>query len=237
MRLIFDNATYITCVSSYLQRGIQKITKNQHITVIPNVIEFPDRKNVKLADIYNKKNINILHVSLLSDREKNISSLIRVFASLSKIYPNIILHIVGSGHDELKLKKLANKFEVYGSRIIFHGAINNDLLSGFYKNADFFVLSSNVETFSVVAAESLFFGCPVLSTKCGGPEDFINEEVGLLVENSEKSLKDGLVYMVNNYKKFQSSYLSRYAREKFASGVINKKFNKVFDEVIQGYDR
>lgn len=44
-----------------------------------------------------------------------------------------------------------------------------------------FVCSSRTETLSCVLNEAAACGKPVISTRCGGPEDIVTEETGLLV--------------------------------------------------------
>lgn len=52
-------------------------------------------------------------------------------------------------------------------------------VAGFFCECDFFVLNSNFETFSVVTAEALAYGKPVIATRCGGPEEFVNKIMGI----------------------------------------------------------
>jgi glycosyltransferase involved in cell wall biosynthesis len=45
----------------------------------------------------------------------------------------------------------------------------------------FFVLASNLETYRFAFVEALFMGLPVIASRNGSDEDFINEENGVLL--------------------------------------------------------
>lgn len=67
------------------------------------------------------------------------------------------------------------------------------------KQADLFLLGSRDESFSLVVAESLVLGIPVLSTKCTGPNELIqNMTNGILVDNSTEGIKEGLQLFFEN---------------------------------------
>jgi glycosyltransferase involved in cell wall biosynthesis len=55
--------------------------------------------------------------------------------------------------------------------------------------ANCFVLPSHAENFGVVLIEALSTGLPVISTRCGGPEDIIDDRVGILLRPGDE---DGL---------------------------------------------
>ena len=62
--------------------------------------------------------------------------------------------------------------------------------------ANCFVLPSYAENFGVVLIEALATGLPVISTRCGGPEDIISGSVGILLEpGDERGLADALLAM------------------------------------------
>jgi glycosyltransferase involved in cell wall biosynthesis len=98
-------------------------------------------------------------------------------------------------------------------RITFHGMKSKQEVAEFMRQADLFVLPSLFETFSIVTAEALSTGIPVLATRCGGPEEFVNEDVGLVVPpGDEEALCKGLDYMMDNLEKFNPNKISSYAR-------------------------
>ena len=84
------------------------------------------------------------------------------------------------------------------------------------RNSDYFVLSSNFETFGVVLIEAMSCGLPVISTKSGGPETIIiNEKLGLLCE---KNNIFALANVIKNITKmnFDSNYIRNYAIRNFS---------------------
>lgn len=68
-------------------------------------------------------------------------------------------------------------------------------------NSDLFVCSSRSEGYSLVIAESLVLGIPVLSTYCSGPNELLDEgRYGKLVKNDNNGsgLYEGLKQLLND---------------------------------------
>jgi glycosyltransferase involved in cell wall biosynthesis len=94
------------------------------------------------------------------------------------------------------------------------------------------VLSSLCETFSAPAIEALATGIPVLSTRCGGPEEFITQDVGLLVAPAdEESLYKGLEYMLDNLHLYSPQRISQYAAERFSPEVVGAKLHALYQSL------
>ena len=92
-------------------------------------------------------------------------------------------------------------------RIILEENIKNDVhLMGFLKNPyslmakmDLFVCSSLAEGYSLVNAEAMTIGLPVISTDCAGPKELLgNGKYGMLVENNLDALYKGLFQVINS---------------------------------------
>jgi len=143
------------------------------------------------------------------------------------------LHIIGEGIDRERLEKITIDYSIKDKIVIFHGFIKNDKLLNFLQNSDFFILNSIYETFSVVCAEALAAGIPVISTRCGGPEDFINENVGILIEKgNQQELIRAINYMLDNSEKYDPWALHEYIKSRFGYEKVGKQFYKQYLEVL-----
>lgn len=69
----------------------------------------------------------------------------------------------------------------------------------YIKAADAFVCSSRHESFSLVVAESLVLGTPVVSTRCSGPVELLdNGEYGILTDNTVEALTEGVKLILSD---------------------------------------
>lgn len=222
-----EKAECTIAVSNFLKKALikSKIGKDHH--VIPNVVESSE-ENIERTD----DEIRILNVSDMEDSIKNISGMLHAFAAVSPKYPNLRLHLVGGGSDEKMLKKLAKDLGL-SAKVTFFGRLANDKVLPMYQLVDFVLINSKVETFSVVAAEALLAGKPVLTTRCGGVEEFVNDRNGILIKtNDTKELEKAMDKMINNYSDFDPVALKKYAKEKFSSKAIGKSLSTIYHSII-----
>jgi len=90
--------------------------------------------------------------------------------------------------------------------VIWHGKVNNDKIQEAYHSFDIMVHPAiYLEVFGLTLLESLSSGRPVIATKCGGPEDFVQDAIdGILVEpNNAESLSKALKRCIDNPKYVQ----------------------------------
>jgi L-malate glycosyltransferase len=220
-RLVFRNADGASAVSRFLLQALRNHDLVGSASVsIPNVVDVPKALEKKNLDIGRLK---LISVSLLNDRDKNITGMLRAFCSVCEKHPGVELHIVGSGQDFEKIEDLARKLGLLGKCVFLKGYIRNSEIHKEYLDASFFVLNSNYETFSVATAEAIAYGVPVVVTKCGGPEEFVTPEIGILVERqNEESLAQGMTYMIEHFRSFDPMMLRRYAKERFGEENVGR---------------
>ena len=228
--LAFRWADRVLPVSHALQDAIERYGLRAHFEVIPNVADtklfFP------APDVRSGLGVKrILFVGQLAP-VKGIPLLINAAAQLRSKRVDWRLDIVGDGKERLEYERLAVDLKL-GDKVIFHGFRSRRDVAEFMRRADLFVLPSLAETFSVPAAEALACGTPVRSTRCGGPEEFIVEDVGSLVRCGDAdALFRGLDQMLNNLHLYSRQWISQYARERFSPEVVGAQMHAVYKSLM-----
>lgn len=175
----------------------------------------------------------VAHVSVMGPA-KNLDLLLEAVARLRSRRTDFVLRLVGDGECRESLEGLTTHLGL-SDIVEFVGRQTPDEVHRTLSEAAFTVVSSTHETFSVSAAESLMCGRPVVATRCGGPEEFITPEVGLLVEsNSAEALAEGMSWMLDNLHRYHPAHLSEYAAARFAPDVVARRILEVYRSVLNG---
>lgn len=227
-RFIARKASAITSVSSYLLIGMKTCGLiNSTSRIIPNVIENTDVNTIPV----NRNQINVLMVADLVDEIKNISGVIRMISQTDHASP-FILRIIGGGPDEDKLKKLASDLNLLDRIIFFEGQKNNSEVYTYLRNCDFLILNSRYETFSLICAEAMSCGKPVLATACGGPNEFVIKETGLLIKpDNGEELKENFEFMLKHFHEYDALWISNYAKSMFSMEKVGKAFQILYSSI------
>jgi glycosyltransferase involved in cell wall biosynthesis len=221
------NASRVVAVSNYLANKIMSFNITRNIDIIPNIILQKDLMSSKSTN----ERVTFICVANLI-REKGIIELLNAVKLLSLKKLEFTVQILGSGvlYDEIYhfIKVHSLQFIVY----LLGSKTNNEVLE-MISNADIFVLPSYQETFGVVYAEAISLGKPVIATKCGGPEDIINEINGVFCDIGDSSdLAKKMEYMYYNYQSYDAFKIKNSFMDKFSSSKICNKIFKVYNEVI-----
>lgn len=238
-KIIIKNAGSITTVSESLKEKMLGLGLNNTYFVVPNVIESIDLQ-AKTTDFFTKESsaakIKILTVADLVDAHKNISGIIKAVANIYSQNPSIEFHIIGDGPDKLQLTSLAGSLQGEDKFIFFHGRQTNEYVYDFLQQIDFVVINSNFETFSVVAAEALVNGKPVISTICGGPEEFITSECGILIKpGNQHQLQEAILKMISGYKNYDALKLNEYISQKYNYKAVGSQFYNIYRSLIVNF--
>ena len=224
-----SKASAIITVSEFLKKGMLKYGFNAKFLVVPNIVES------KPAQISSKNDKFIfLTVADLDDEIKNISSVINSLAAIkSSGQTGFQYHIIGSGKDADKLFKISQVSGFNDDEIVFHGLQSNDYVLDFLNRADCIIINSFYETFSVIAAEALLAGKPLICTKCGGIDDFVDNECGILIEpGNNLQLQNAIIAMLQNARHYDSKKLKQKVSMRFNSDVIGKQLNEIYRSYI-----
>ena len=154
----------------------------------------------EVNDIEKPKDKMLLVTSGRLVSQKGYESLLEACNKLNKDSIKYELWILGEGWDRPKLEELMNKYSLSNVKLL--GFKENPYK--YIKQGDLFVCSSKNEGFSLVIAEAMILGLPVISTNCSGPNELLNfGEYGYMVENNEEALYKGLKEIISNDEKLK----------------------------------
>ena len=129
-------------------------------------------------------------------QQKAFHRLISITAQLVTAGYDIELWLIGEGEQRPLLEKQIANLKLK-DRVFLTGFQNNPY--PYIKNADLFVCSSLIEGYSTVVTEALILGIPIVTTDCAGMSELLeNGQYGLITENSEESLYQGIKYILDN---------------------------------------
>ena len=162
---------------------------------------------------------------------KGYDVLIRAFAKLQDREARLI--IIGDGELRAELSALCRDFSVI-DRVSFTGKTDRNAIARMMSDSSAYVLASRSETVGVSYIEALAMGLPVIATRCGGPEAFMTEKCGLMVDVDDV---EGLTAAMDRLEKGIDSYspgeIRDYIRSHFSGEVIAKQLEKIFEEEIK----
>jgi glycosyltransferase involved in cell wall biosynthesis len=162
---------------------------------------------------------------------KGFDLLIRAFARRFRGDATVRLVIGGGGDIRGDLEALADAAGV-GSQVSFLGAIPRETVRDVMWKANAFVLPSYAENFGVVLIEALATGLPVISTRCGGPEDIIDGTVGILLEpGDEQGLADALSAMRNGLA-YDAEAIRAHAVGRYGYATVGPRLRDLYCRVL-----
>ncbi|HEU4768217.1 MAG TPA: glycosyltransferase [Pyrinomonadaceae bacterium] len=157
--------------------------------------------------------------------QKGLSHLIDAVHLLTQKGMNSFEVVIGGdGPDRQKLEEQVQNLGVE-RYCRFLGGLNREQVRERMQKCDVFVLSSLHETFGVVVGEAMACGKPVISTRCGGPEFFVNDDNGVLVDVANAhALADAMADFINDRHAFnpdtvRASVVDRFSPEAFVRNV------------------
>ena len=186
---IYYKYNKVICVSNSVEKVMKDYYTLYNTATIYNPIDFDDivSKAEKTLDVILPPAVNIVSVGRLVP-QKGYDLLIPIIAQLRKEGLNIHLYLIGEGSDRALLSQLIldNDLNDY---IHLVGFLRNPF--ALMKQMDLFVCPSRAEGFSLVIAEAMVLGLPVVSMDCAGPNELLDDgKYGVLCSNYDEFYKE-----------------------------------------------
>ena len=135
----------------------------------------------------------------------------------------------GTAHPFLPQVKALNLSE----HLSFEDAVPWEELPPYMAAADLFVLPSFSEGLTTSLIEAMACGLPVVATRCGGPEEVVNEEVGRLVAVGDaEDLAAGILAVLDEYDCYDRAAIRRQAEECYDYRRVAARIHALYEEVL-----
>jgi glycosyltransferase involved in cell wall biosynthesis len=143
------------------------------------------------------------------------------------------LSLVGTGPQESLFRKQARQFKVDG-HLQWLGAVSREAMPTIYAEHDLLVVSSLAETFSLVAAEALACGLPVVATRCGGPEEILGPlDLPLVSPGNPAALTGAILSMLCRLPSFDRQGAAQSVEQRFSMTMLASRLEEIYSELLR----
>lgn len=208
------------CVSDYVKKDFTSIIKlDKPCEVLYNTVESDKIISLSKEPVENLDDdgkFKLVAVGTLK-KSKGYDRLLHIVNRLAKNDKlPVHLYILGIGPIQSELENYANDNSLQES-ITFLGYDTNPYK--YVANCDLFVCASHAEGFSTAATEALIVGTPVCTVEVSGMKEMLgeNNEYGVVTENDENALYEGIKKFVTNSELLESYKFKAVERGKYFS--------------------
>jgi glycosyltransferase involved in cell wall biosynthesis len=227
---IFRQNTPVIAVSKALMEDIKSFSGSSFPGyIVPNVVN---------TDIFTYHKINaqpgIDRFSAICQWKwpKDPFTLLKAWKIILLKNQNINLLIGGYGPQWNEIIETAEFLGIQQS-IKFKGKMEPEEIALEMNKSSAFIHLSEYETFSVVCAEALCCGTPIIASNVGGLKELINHKNGILVENDEYAVVDAVHRMLNINTAYNKKDICRKASHAFNEITTGNQYNDVIERIIQ----
>lgn len=227
----YRRVDYLTAVSSSLAEEIKTVFG----AATDGKIDYPLDCNLFYPD-ETQRAVNPRRILCVTrgqpDSRKGVDNLLSAWQMVSRqTKGSVILDILGPD-----LELLNPQIEALGitQSVELHPWVPAAEVASFMRRASLIVIPSRYETFARSGIEALACGTPVVSTMCGGPNEYISEGNGLLVPVEDgAALAEGMMTGLNSVNFAPPRQLAEDIKKRFSYEVICNRFTEVSTELIQ----
>lgn len=223
-KVAYKSYDQVVCVSHSVEGAMRNHYGLDNVLTIHNPVDVGAIKRDADAFMVSKKEtFNLISVGRLV-KQKGYDLLIPLISKLRALSLNVCLDILGEGEERAHLEGIIKK-EQLTDVVHLLGYVNNPY--PYVKNADLFVCSSRVEGYSLVVAEALVLGTPVISMRCSGPEELLGYgKYGLLCDDYEQ-LENKIAQVIEDRNKYEE--LKHMAEDGMATYDIGQTMSRIYE--------
>ncbi len=221
LQTVMEAAQVNACVGSILMNVLRPIDENTRL--IP---DFVDERRFAIGEKSDKGETFTFAAMGQLRPIKGHDTLIRAFARLQQLTDRpTCLRIAGTGGLREYLQGIIDAEGLTDSCQLV-GAIPRDKVKNFMNDCDCFICSSRTEMLSCVLHECAACGRPAIGTTCGGPQDIITEQSGMLVPVDDvEAMAQAMLTMLDkaatyDREEIRRSIVARFGRDTVCDALV-----------------
>lgn len=216
MKECIDKFDRFICVSHRAKTSFESVTGiSKNAVVHFNPLNDENIRELSKAEIRTDENLKTICAVGRLSFEKGFDRLIRIHKKLCDEGYKHRLIIVGEGHMREMLETTIRSIHCEDS-VTLAGYSANPY--PYMKNSEFIVCSSYTEGLPVIAMEALSLGVPIVSAVPSIGELFGGETCGIITENDDAGLENGIRKMLSDQVFFETAKSGAEKRREYFNG-------------------
>lgn len=226
---VYADAAAAIAVSEPLREKLVEAFGRQDVLIVPNLVDTaywtPGAPRPETPFTF----VGQAHMQ----PRKAFDLLMRGFARAFPDDPSVRLRLGGEGPMRKPLQELAVSLGI-ADRVELPGSLPREAVLDSMRTGHVFCLPSLAENFGVVLIEALSTGMPLLATRCGGPEDILTPEIGLLIPPGDE---DAIVTALQEARSRtwpSPSVLRASAHDRFSYEAVGGRLKGLYEQILAG---
>jgi glycosyltransferase involved in cell wall biosynthesis len=237
-RAVVNRSAAVTAVSRAMAADLRRLpATGDNIHVIPMGVDLQQRFTPARRGNGDAK---LLYAGRLVEK-KGVRYLIEALPKIAEAHPRVSLVIAGDGQERLRLQKSVSKKGLQ-DRVAFVGAVTNESLVEFYRQADIVVFPSvtasggDREGFGLVLVEALGCECATVVTDLPAMADIVTDgKTGLIVpqKNPERLAESVIRLLADPQLRTRLGQAGRrHVVERYDWRVVAGQYRKLIHSII-----
>jgi L-malate glycosyltransferase len=235
-RWTYSHVNRVLAVGPTLREEILDLAPDASVTLLGNLVDTEEFRPDDGVD--ESAPASMLHRPLrllsigLQAPQKGIDVLLEAVRRLGDDGVDVELAVGGDGPSRAGLEALSERLGTQ-DRCRFIGRLARDQVRGWLHWCDLYVSASRRESFGVAIAEALACARPVVVTRSGGPEHFVEPEFGRVVAaDNPAALATAISDVATGLSVLDGRAGRRYVAQHFGREAFLAQLDAVYDDVL-----